>query len=214
MSLISVLVFPPQDTLAEGRTSSGPTGTLSHYDWALLAESRKRFVNFQRPYSVVFSRNGVRTRYAASARQPILNIHIAVSRHSSLLDKIGRLIAAVPADIPPEEWLDTVLASLQKLEIVQRFSIKKFHQFVLDTLEAHPLAGRWLNSGTTEIDYLALLSSNAEVKRMLNPDPEQDVQPAARTVCGFRISTGPQQKLTNGHLSSWERQDDPYGGLM
>jgi hypothetical protein len=79
-----------------------------------------------------------------------------------------------------------------------------------------------MSSGTTEIDYLALLSSNAEVKKMLNPNPERegdgDGNERVRSVCGFRVSKGGRDAVLtdyrNGSRGGWERRDDPYGGLM
>jgi hypothetical protein len=122
----------------------------------------------------------------------------------------------VPPASQAEDWLDLSLTALQKAAIVQRFSILKFHQFVLNTLQNQP-AQRRLSFGTTEIDYLSLLSSNAEVKKMLNPEPESDREPRGRQFCGFWLSTAPRDnKLTYRERESraWQRGDDPYAGLM
>lgn len=86
--------------------------------------------------------------------------------------------------------------------------------------------GRRVSCGTTELDYLALLSSNSEVKKMLSPDPDpaeggkegDDEGSSSRTwsFCGFRISTGGRsgEKNRKRSVNEWDRQDDPYGGLM
>lgn len=241
MSLISVLCFAPTYAHSPDRASSYPnsadsasttttiTTTLSSYDWALLAESRpRRLPNpFHKPYSLIFNRNSSASApYAASPRIPILKIHIATPTTKNHLDRISTILRTkISPDASPEEWLDTALAEMQKAEIVQRFSVKKFDQFVLDTLQQMPApAARRASSGTTEMDYLALLSSNAEVKKMMSPlsaDEEEEKQQErdrdrTRTLCGFRISSSARpEKLTYRTAAApWERQDDPYGGLM
>lgn len=223
MSRIAVLVFAPQNAPSSGRTS--PDSAELTDDVAFLAESKRhRVVNLRKPYSVTFSRNSKASApYAASPRPPLLKVHIATTRESCLLEKLSKHLSAIPPDASPEEWLDTALRSLQKADIVQRFSVPKFHQFLVDTLHKQPLAARRMSSGTTELDYLALLSSNSEVKKMLSPDPEDEDEAdangegagrATRTFCGFRISSRRPAKPTDRTVAPWERQDDPYGGLM
>jgi hypothetical protein len=214
MAAISVLVFAPQKVLPSNHPDHADT--LSAYDWAFLAESRKeRFISLKKPFAVIFERTSTTSApYEPSLRPPILKIHVATAKPSNLLARIDELLRAVPPASQAEDWLDLSLTALQKAGIVQRFSILKFHQFVLNTLQNQP--ARRMSSGTTEIDYLALLSSNAEVKKMLNPEPELDGNGTGgmRQICGFWLSTRPESKLTYRESRGWQRRDDPYGGLM
>ena len=227
MSRLAILVFAPEDASSSGSASTDSADPLPG-DIAFLAESRRhRFINFRKPYSLIFSRknSGAGTPYNPFLQPPLLKVHIATTRESSLPAKLTQHLSAIRTDTTSEEWLDAALTALQKAGIVQRFSVAKFRQFLVDTLHKQPYGARRVSSGTTELDYLALLSSNSEVKKMLAPDPDEEDGAAGEkarkrrrtwTVCGFRISSsGRPDKLTDRRsVESWERQDDPYGGLM
>lgn len=89
------------------------------------------------------------------------------------------------------------------------------------------------------LDYAAHISQNASVKAMLDRSPQSQSPPQQltppespklaqaqpqlqqqkkpRSWFGFRISTAhtaPPRRHTDRHRYSFERQDDPYGGLM
>jgi len=83
------------------------------------------------------------------------------------------------------------------------------------------------------LDYTAHIAQNSSVKALLNREPQQQLTPPEspklqdvkqqqqqgqkkpRTWLGFRISTSPTaQSRRTAKRYSFERQDDPYGGLM
>lgn len=89
------------------------------------------------------------------------------------------------------------------------------------------------NTAVLTLDYTAHIAQNASVKAMLNREPQQQLTPPEspklahakqqpqyqqkkpRTWLGFRISTSPSvQSRRPTQRYSFERQDDPYGGLM
>ncbi|KAK5045457.1 hypothetical protein LTR84_009321 [Exophiala bonariae] len=93
------------------------------------------------------------------------------------------------------------------------------------------------DSTVLTLDYRAHMAQSASVKAMLNRDPQQQLTPPEsprlqhvkqqqqqgqgqeqkkpRTWLGFRISMAPTvQSRRPSQRYSFERQDDPYGGLM
>ena len=175
MSTISVLAFPATTSDLTSYSSSDSLdsdATFASYDWALQVESpQTRWYKFDKPYSVIYTQhNPDPVPIFSYPHQPVLKVHIATAKHSRLLNDISRVLKDIPANTASDFWLDAALVALQSKYIVQRFTIDKFHQFVLDSLSRLPSASyRRMSSGTTELDYLSMLGNSAEVKKMLAP---------------------------------------------
>lgn len=204
MSRISVLAF------------SGDSRELSRHSdpeiqWAMSLESTKHHhFNTTANKPTIF--NSQHISPDASVDPILIGIIEKTSRHQSV-NHIRHLLAQNASCPSSESWLEAALSSLQKAEIIPKFSIVQFRAHAYEAIRNHVLDDV---SEALTIDYSALMKQCEGTKTMLDYQRygEHQKQGVSKSYLGFRVARPVLQNSAKREIMGFERRDDPYGGLM
>ena len=193
------------------------TKITSTAHWVVLIDPKKqnRILSLNtKPYAFDLYEGSARLLTSPNGlhSHSLLKIHVADIKQPSL-PQAKQCLSQV-FGISSETWLSAALVSLQDAGLIQRFSTAEFLRFASDAVDTHRKSYR---EHVEEIDYIALLQSNQQVKQMLqrHQDPESQPEPEKRkSFMGFWISSPGDLRKPDSYVTGAERQGDPYGGLM
>lgn len=158
-----------------------------------------------------------------------------------LATKISNLLYHTPTYGPADDWLRAALEELIYAHVLDDYDVDAVLNYARGAVTA-ATADRGLNSDSSsgavqELDYAAHMTRTAQVKDMFSQSrsastsPSRSARPASKrapssshkphTFLGFWVTPSPgsgqvrrQQQQRDPQRYSWQRQDDPYGGLM
>ncbi|KAI1613886.1 hypothetical protein EDD37DRAFT_480083 [Exophiala viscosa] len=163
-----------------------------------------------------------------------LVLRIALSTHPStsqkLATKVSTLLYATPTYGPEDDWLRAALEELIFARILDSETISYDVDAILNYARG---AATNPAIGVQELDYAAHMTRTTQVKEMFSRgnaapkspsvSPSRNSRPANKRVSskshsflGFWVTQGGsgQVKRHQEKRDYWQRQDDPYGGLM
>ena len=163
-----------------------------------------------------------------------LTLRIALSTHQStpqkLATKISTLLYGTPTYGPEDDWLHAALEELIYAKSLDSETIVYDIDAILNYARG---AATNPALGVQELDYAAHMTRTAQVKEMFSRgnvaskspsvSPSRVSRPAnkrfsskSHSFLGFWVTQGSTGQVRRHHEKReyWQRQDDPYGGLM
>lgn len=174
--------------------------------WAICIEPKKtkRLFSCSKTQTLVFLAGDkvARSSETLGAMDLVVKILIAENGVEGVEKKVGGLLKGVKES---EAWLRDAVAALQAASLVPGFDVEAFGKMASGTLKAQQCH----ESVAVEADYLEESGMKTEVK-----GHGEVVENGKKGGFGFWVSKpqGTEKPLHRAY--SWERDDDPYGGLM
>jgi len=156
---------------------------------------------------------------------PVVKILVATpSTSSGITARVESVLRRMPTSskgvgmVSSGDWLQAALTVLQCDGLIRRFDVDQFYAFAAETMRKQlPEEAHSGGQEVLEVDYLAKVQQNDRVKAMFGlapPVPAPAAKKKSAFSHGFWISRPRFAMKPARKVRSWERQDDPYGGLM
>jgi len=198
--------------------SHTPPGTPAA-TWSISVQPRKekRLFHHDHNETTVFGSHMSTFRRRKSGElhgeEILVKILIGENDISSVTSKVEGVLKKVPDTAGPSEiWLQDAVVALQEAKLVDHFDVGGMVEFASETARKREAHDEHVD---VEVDYLAEMKRTRSVEEMHEArDTALRQNKKGGSHHGFWISrpqpVGPRTRT----VDSWERQDDPYAGLM